>query len=405
MSDLAGIDLADPRLRADPHPTYHRLRAEAPVLEVVGPAGAELLLTRYEDCVSVLRDPRWSSNPGHVVADDVASPLRSRVAEAGLPVLLFMDPPDHTRLRRLVSKAFTPRTVERLRPRIADIFDGLTAGPAARGEMEVISELAYPLPVTVICEMLGVPVSDQSEFAGWSSDASRLLDGVIPDEQVERGLAAVMNFVAYFDQLFEERRRTPGDDLISRLLAVEDDGDALAHEELMATVLLLFVAGHETTMNLIGNGLLQLLRHRDQFDLLGRDPDLAPSAVEECLRFDGPVHLTGRVATVELSVAEHRVEPGRQVVTLLAAANRDPAVFEDPDRFDVCRADNHHLTFSHGLHYCLGAALARVEGQVVLGELARRWPGMELIDDQPALREHFILRGLESLHVSLPRRA
>lgn len=405
MTDLAALDLSDPALRADPHPTYHRLRAEAPIQEIVGPAGPELLLTRYDHCVSVLRDPRWSSSPSHAAsAENVTSVLRSQVAGADLPVLLFMDPPDHTRLRRLVSRAFTPRTVERLRPRIAEIFDELVAGPAEAGELEVISELAYPLPVTVICELLGVPVEDRDGFSGWSSDASRLLDGIIPDDQLERGFAALMQFISYFNDLFEERRRSPGDDLISRLLAVEDDGDALTHQELLATVLLLFVAGHETTMNLIGNGTFQLLRHRDQFDRLAADPGLAPAAVEECLRFDGPVHLTGRIATEDLDIDGFPVSKGRQVVTLLAAANRDPEVFAEPDRFDIGRADNHHLTFSHGMHYCLGAALARVEGQVVLSALARRWPGMELLDEHPVAREHFVLRGLESLRVSLPAR-
>ncbi len=403
MTDLAGIDLMDPVLRADPHPTYHRLRAEAPLQEITGPDGPELLLTRHDDCVAVLRDPRWSSSPTHAETEgEVASPLRSAVGAADLPVLLFMDPPDHTRLRRLVSKAFTPRTVERLRPRITSIFDDLVSAAAERGQIEVISELAYPLPVTVICELLGVPLADRDGFSGWSADASRLLDGVIPDDQMQQGLLAVMQFMNYFNQLFEDRRRNPGDDLISHLLAVEDDGDALTHEELLATVLLLFVAGHETTMNLIGNGLFQLLTHRDQYARLADDPMLAPSAVEECLRYDGPVHLTGRIATEDLHIGDLPVPAGRQVVALLAAANRDPAAFDDPDRFDVARSDNHHLTFSHGMHYCLGAALARVEGQVVLGGLAARWPDMELIDPAPRRREHFVLRGFESLPVTLP---
>lgn len=401
--DLADIDLSDPALRADPHPIYHRLRAEAPVQEIVGPEGPELLLTRYEDCAAVLRDPRWSSSPSHAEAgQNVASPLRAAVAGDNFPVLLFMDPPDHTRLRRLVSKAFTPRTVERLRPRITEILDELVREPAERGELELISELAYPLPVTVICELLGVPVADRDGFSGWSSDASRLLDGVIAEDEIERGVTALMQFVNYFNLLFEDRRRSPGEDLISQLLAVEEDGDMLTHQELLATVVLLFVAGHETTMNLVGNGLFQLLSHRDQFDRLAADPSLAPGAVEESLRFDGPVHLTGRVATEDLRVGDVPVPAGRQVVALLAAANRDPQVFEEPDRFDIGRTDNHHLTFSHGMHYCLGAALARVEGQVVLGELARRWPDMELLDRTPTRREHFVLRGLESLRVTLP---
>ena len=392
-----------PEHKRNPHPIYHEMRAASALTRLVEPDGrVGQVLTRYQDCVDVLRDPRWSSNPVHANPDQrVDSPVRAAVGENGLPVLLFIDPPDHTRLRRLVSKAFTPRTVEQLRPRIVDVFDELMAGPTERGELEVMAELAFPLPVTIICELMGVPLEDRMQFHGWSGDAARMLDGDMDEATATRGLMAIMQFVNYFGGLFEERRGSGGADLISQLVAVEEEGDRLSQEELIAITLLLFVAGHETTMNLIGNGLHALLTHRSEFDALAADPSLAPSAVEEALRFNGPVHLTGRIATEQLTVAGETFEKGDQVMTLLAAANRDPAVFDDPDRFDIRRTDNHHLTFSHGLHYCLGAALARVEGQVVLGELARRFPNMQLETTEPQLRDHFVLRGFEELRVKL----
>jgi cytochrome P450 len=265
-----------------------------------------------------------------------------------------------------------------------------------------VSALAYPLPVIVICELLGVPVEDRHQFEGWSSDATRLLDGDIDEETFQRGLLASMYFINYFNGLFEERRAAPRDDLLCALLAAEDGGDTLSEEELRSTVLLLFLAGHETTMNLIGNGLFALLTHRDQWARLCADPEgLTASTVEECLRWDGPVHLTGRIATEELEVGGQVFPAKSQVVTLLAAANRDPARFPDPDRFDVGRADNQHLTFSHGIHYCLGAALARLEGQVVFGALARKFPDLRLAVDSSEVeyRDHFVLRGLKALPV------
>ncbi len=210
-----------------------------------------------------------------------------------------------------------------------------------------------------------------------------------------------MNIIGYFNELFEQRRRAPRDDLVSALLAAEEEGDKLTEEELRSITLLLFIAGHETTMNLIGNGMKALLEHRDQFDRIVADPSLVPAAIEELLRYDGPVHLTGRIATQELEIGGRRFQPGEQVVVLLAAANRDPERFDDPDRLDVGRADNHHLTFSHGIHYCLGASLARVEGQVAIGSLVRRFPDMQLVTDEPKYRDHFVLRGLRELRVAV----
>jgi cytochrome P450 len=348
-----------------------------------------------------LRDARWSSDPAHTASDD---DTRAVINNAGVRTLLFMDPPDHTRLRRLVSKAFTPRTIEQLRGHVGEICDDLLDQWRGDEPFEVMAGLAYPLPVIVICELLGVPVDDRHQMEGWSSDASRLLDfSQIDEETAMKGMVAAMQFINYFNGLFEARRAEPRDDLLTELVKVEEAGDKLTEEELRSIVLLLFVAGHETTMNLIGNGLFALLQHHDQWERLVADPSLVPSAVEECLRYDGPVHLTGRIATTDLEVGGRTFRKGEGVMTLLAAANRDPDKFPDPDRFDVGRTDNQHLTFSHGIHYCLGAALARLEGQVVFERLARRYPTLKLAcgSDDVEYREHFVLRGLKALPVEV----
>jgi len=244
-----------------------------------------------------------------------------------------------------------------------------------------------------------VPAEDRHLFGPWSSDASRMLDADLDEATIQRGLLAFMSLVNYLNGIFEERRANPRDDLLSALLAAEEEGDRLSEEELRSTVVLLFVAGHETTMNLIGNGTVALLRQRDQWDRLIADPSLAPGAVEEVLRYDGPVHLTARTATVDCEVAGVAVEAGQGLVTLLAAANRDPERFPDPDRVDIARPDNHHLTFSHGIHYCLGAALARLEGQEVFKALTQRFPNLELTEE-PVHRDHFVLRGYKAVQVA-----
>jgi cytochrome P450 len=291
--------------------------------------------------------------------------------------------------------------VERLRSRIQELVDGILDEMAGQSEVELMSTLAYPLPVIVICQMLGVPAEDRALFGPWSSAASRLLDGDVDMDTANRGVVAVMQLISYLNDLFDERRRQPRDDLLSALLAAEEEGDKLSEAELRTVVVLLFIAGHETTMNLIGNGTLALLRHPDQLARLREDPGLDAAAVEELLRYDGPVHFTARVATEDMEVGGQHVPKGWQAVTVLAAANRDPARFDDPDRLDVGRPDNRHLTFSSGIHHCLGAALARVEGQVAIGSLVRRFPDLTLADPDPPYRDHVVLRGLQELRLSL----
>lgn len=387
--------LVPPEEWPDPHPHYHRMRAATPVLSI--PEWDEYVFTRWEDCERILRDPTMSSDPAN-------RRLEVPFMEFGEGMerprsMLMMDPPDHTRLRKLVSKAFTPRTVEQLRPHVADLVNTMLDEVDPSG-FDLISSLGFPLPVTVICEMLGVPAEDRHLFGPWSSDASRMLDADLDEATIQRGVMAFMQLVNYLNGIFEERRAAPRDDLLSALLAAEEEGDRLSEEELRSTVVLLFVAGHETTMNLIGNGTVAMMRQRDQWERLVADPSLAPGAVEECLRFDGPVHLTGRTATVPSVVAGVEIEPGQGLITLLAAANRDPARFPDPDRLDITRPDNQHLTFSHGIHYCLGAALARLEGQEVFKAMAQRFPTLELTEE-PVHREHFVLRGYQAVQVAI----
>ncbi|MEO6318410.1 MAG: cytochrome P450 [Acidimicrobiales bacterium] len=388
--------LVPPEQWPDPHPHYHRMRTATPILAV--PEWDEYVFTRFDDCERILRDPTMSSDP-----DTRRMELPFLEFGEGMErprSMLMLDAPDHTRLRKLVSKAFTPRTMERLRPHVAELADGMLDGADPAG-FDLISAVGFPLPVTVICELLGIPAEDRHLFGPWSSDASRMLDADLDDATIQRGVMAFMQLIDYLNGIFEERRAAPRDDLLSGLLAAEEAGDRLSEEELRATVVLLFVAGHETTMNLIGNGTVALLRQRDQWDRLVADPSMAPGAVEEVLRFDGPVHLTGRTATVPFQVGDITVEPGQGLVTLLAAANRDPARFADPDRLDIGRSDSHHLTFSQGAHYCLGAALARVEGQEVFKALVRRFPTLELAEE-PVHREHFVLRGYQAVHVTAP---
>jgi cytochrome P450 len=384
----------DPAFRRDPYPVYRRLQDESPVHET--PFGG-VILTRHADCVSVLRDRRWSS--------DVRNATQTGF-EPDLDILgdsrpfLFLDPPDHTRLRGLVSRAFTPRVVEALRPRVQELVDGMLDAAAEAGSLDVIEDLAYPLPVTVISEMLGVPAEDHTKFRGWSQELARSLDpNPFPStDYIYRLREAIESFDEYFGGLIEERRQRPREDLLSSLIAAEEEGDRLSETELLATCRLILVAGHETTVNLIGNGTLALLRHPEQLRLLREEPTLASSAVEEVLRYDPPVQLTGRIAMEEMEVAGVTVAAGHGALMLLGAANRDPERYAEPDRFDITRNDDSHLAFGYGIHFCLGAPLARLEGQVALAALARRFD-MELAVDTPEYKENFVLRGLRSLPV------
>jgi len=383
-----------PEFIENPFPVYHRLRTEDPVHE--SPMGF-WVLTRYDDVAGMLRDARF----GRKGFDTL---LQARFGEAGFDLsMLFRDPPDHTRLRALVSKAFTPRVVEEMRERIQEIVDALLDRAQDVGRMDVIADLAYPLPVIVICEMLGVPAENRDLFRRWSVDIARSLDAIaLPTEPevIERGTAARHALADYFRGLIAERRRRPKADLLSDLIAAEEQGDKLTEGELMATVLLLFVAGHETTVNLIGNGTLALLRHPVELRALRADPGLIGSAVEELLRYDGPVQRTGRMPNTDVALGGRTIPKGALVLGLIGAANRDPAHFPDPDRLDITRGDNRHLAFGWGIHFCLGAPLARLEAQIAILALVRRLPRLALATARLEWRRASTLRGLTALPVT-----
>ncbi len=386
-----------PEFHANPYPFYHRLRAADPVHRT--PMGL-WVLTRYDDVVSVMRDPRFGRDGfdqilANVYGEDTTNESRPRS-------MLFRDPPDHTRLRGLVSQAFTPRVIERMRSYIQDIVDRLLDQVQNANAMDVIADLAYPLPVTVICEMLGVPTDAHAGIRQWSADLVRSLDAIgMPTDEgvVQQGRTARRAMLDYFRGLIPERRQTPRDDLLSLLIAAEEQGDRLTEGELLLTCNLLFVAGHETTVNLIGNGLLALLNHPDQLAKLRADPTLLPGAVEELLRYDSPVQRTGRITNTDVELAGRKIAKGSVVVTAIGAANRDPAHFPDPDRLDIMRRDNRHIAFGFGIHFCLGAPLARLEGQIAIDTLLRRMPGLRLATSTPEWRESSTLRGLKTLPV------
>jgi pimeloyl-[acyl-carrier protein] synthase len=386
----------DPEFVADPYPTYRRLRTEDPVH--YNPLGF-WVLTRYQDVMATLRDGRAVKEP---IAAFVAARFGAPVPAIGFS-MLDRDPPDHTRLRGLVSKAFTPKMVERLRPDVQAIVDDLLDRVDGSGTMDLIEQFAYPLPVTVICRMLGVPVKDHERFKQWGLDIARGLDAIMlpPDSEVaRRSMASRHAITDYFRELIAERRATPRADLLTDLIAAEEAGDRLSEQELLATCILLLIAGHETTVNLIGNGTLALLRHPDQLRLLRERPELIGTAVEELLRFDGPVQRTARIPSEDITIDGRTIPKGELVMPFIGAADRDPAQFPDPDRLDITRADNRHVAFGLGIHFCLGAPLARVEGQIAINTLLARMPRLALATDRPAFRQSLTLRGLESLRVS-----
>jgi pimeloyl-[acyl-carrier protein] synthase len=396
-----------PEFRDDPYQFFRLLREHEPVHHT--PFGV-YLVSRHADAAAIVRDP-------HLSSDQRNSELYQAFAEAAPAfdedtmdqmndvVMLFKDPPDHTRLRGLVSKAFTPKMVERLRVRVQAIVDERLDEVEARsdGRMDVVTDLAYPLPVVIICELLGVPPEDHATFSAWSSELAASIDPdpLLSPDQRARIQEAGNAFLEYFTDLIERRRRSLRDDLLSALIEAEEGGDRLTEEELLGTALFLLIAGHETTVNLIGNGTLALLQHRDQLDRLRDDPSLDRHAVEELLRFDSPVQLTQRITLDEYRLGDVTIPKGQNLVPLLGAANRDPAEFDDPDRLDLGRENaNRHVAFGGGHHFCLGAALARLEGAAAIGTLVRRFPAIELAGE-PVRRTTFTLRGLEHLPVSI----
>lgn len=396
------LQLLDPANRPDPYRLCARFR-DGGALRLPGANLA--VFSSYRDCDEVLRHPSSSS-------DNVNSTVARRQAAAGTapqrqgpPGFLFLDPPDHTRLRRLVSKAFAPKVVSALEPDIRSLVHGLLGRVAEQGRFDVVEDFAYPLPVAVICRLLGVPLDDEPQFSRASALLAQALDpfstitGVPPDVASERQQAGAW-LRAYFHGLIERRRSQPGDDLLSGLIAVEESGDQLTEDEIVATCNLLLIAGHETTVNLIGNAVLAMLRQRGEWTALGADAGRASAIVEETLRYDPPVQLVGRIALADMTIGETEVPAGDVMMLLLAAAHRDPAEFDRPDTFDPGRTPLRHLGFGRGAHYCLGAPLARLEAGAALSAVAARFPAARL-DGEPEYKANVTLRGLSRLMVAV----
>ena len=391
----------DPEFKKNPYPTYARLRAEDPVHE--SPLGF-LVLTRYDDATTLLRHPQGSSDNTKSEAFNALVDAGDIDPEmAGRRPFLFMDPPDHTRLRGLVSKAFTPRSIEQLRVRAQELADELVGAMAGKDEVDVISDLAYPLPLIIISDMLGVPRADEERFRGWSHALARSLDPdfLLPPEAVAAREVAIDEFADYFHELIDDRRATPRDDMLTRLVEAEEAGDKLSENELLSTCILLLVAGHETTVNLIANGVLALARHPDQRDRLREDPALIKLAVEEVLRYDPPVQMTGRLAMEAIELPSTTLPKDGFAITLIGGANHDPEQFPNADDFDITRTPNAHLAFSLGHHFCLGASLARMEGQVALNTFVQRFDHFEVATDDLTYKDNLVLRGLTALPISL----
>ncbi|MFE4860819.1 cytochrome P450 [Streptomyces sp. NPDC056670] len=390
----------------DPYPAYAWLREHAPVHRTRLPSGVEAwLVTRYGDAKQALADQRLSKNPAH---HDEPAHAKGKTGIPGerkaelMTHLLNIDPPDHTRLRRLVSKAFTPRTVAQFAPRVRELTDQLIDAFAAKGEADLIHEFAFPLPIYAICDLLGVPREDQDDFRDWAGMMIRHGGG--PRGGVARSVKKMRNYLA---ELIHKKRENPGDDLISRLIEASDHGEHLTENEAAAMAFILLFAGFETTVNLIGNGMYALLRNPEQRErlqasLVAGETGLLETGIEELLRYDGPVEMaTWRFATEPLTLGGQDIAAGDPVLVVLAAADRDPERFAEPDTLDLGRRDNQHLGYGHGIHYCLGAPLARLEGQTALATLLRRLPDLRLAVEPDDLRWRggLIMRGLRTLPV------
>jgi cytochrome P450 len=401
-----------PAFVADPYPFYENLRATDPVLwmpELFGIGG--FLVTDHAACSSVLRSKHFGKE-GHKVLPAEKLALipqeSSEVVEWRKSSMLFRDPPEHTRLRGLVNQAFTPRTVERLRHHVAEVAGHLLDDIAARGRADLVRDFAFPLPVIVIAELLGVSPADRDRFKEWSTDLTLGINIGVGREELARTARAIEAISAYLTEVIEERRRAPRADLISDLVRAQDAGDRLTMDEILATCRLLLTAGHETTVNLIANGTVALLRHPEQKQALAAaldGPDAAAAlerAVEELLRYDSPVQITPRFTLEETPLGRHTARPGNLVIAILGAANRDAAVFADPARLDLHRENARaHLSFGGGIHYCLGAPLARLEGEIAIGAILRRLPGLALAPGELTYRQHLVLRGPSSLPVTV----
>ncbi len=388
----------------DPYPLFRRLQSEDPVHWCAPLNG--WLITRHDDVMAGFRDSRLSSDRISLNMNAMPEPLRTQMCPLGDHVsnwLGFTDPPKHTRMRGLIMKVFTPRLAEQMAPRIEEIVTGLLDRLAPRGEMDFMADVAFPLPASVICEILGILMDFQDRFRRWAEDMLLFAGAVGPSiaKVAAPAHASYVELTAYFRELTRERRRAPRADLLSALAAVEDEEGGLSEAELMGLSVFLFIAGHETTVSLMGNGLLALLNHPAELARLRRDPTLMASAVEEFLRYESPIQLATRLPVEDIELRGKTIRRGQTVVLMLGAANRDPERFSAPDRLDVGRTENKHTAFGWGAHFCLGAPLARIETQIALKLFLERAPQMQVIGGAPSWREDNNIRSLRALRVKL----
>ena len=398
---LSLYHLLDPEVLANPYPLYHRLRSEDPVHW--DPFLHAWVVTRYADVITVFQ--RFSANrtPTPEQLTSLGLSALTPLAQVMVRQMLFLDPPDHGRVRGLAAKAFTPRRVEVLRSHIQDITGSLLDAVLARGtgRMDVIADLAYPLPAIVTAELLGVPTSDWKQLTTWSGDFAQVLGNFQHNpDHASRVLRSLEEMLSYFRAAVRDHRDHPRDGLISALLNAEIDGDRLTEEEVVANVIVTMVGGQETTTNLIGNGILTLLRKPDQLELLRTELSLVPSAVEELLRYESPSQQTARLAPDDVMLGGKVIRKRQAVIAVMGAANRDPERFPDPDRLDLTRQDNRHVAFAWSSHFCFGAPLARIEGQTAFETVLKRMPNLQLAPGPVTWRENLGLRGLTALHVT-----
>ena len=400
MSDVS-FNPFDPEFRKNPHPFYDRLRTEEPVHRT--PLGF-VVLTRYEDVANTLRNNDFSRDI-EVNANLPESPTRKfRRENERSKSMLNLDPPDHTRLRRLVSKSFTPSAIEKLRPRIQQLVDDALANAKRTGHLELVEELAFPVPFQVISDLLAMPTERGEELREWSQIITATLEPTTGVEELEKGQEAIAKMRPYLEEIIQHRRRNMGDDMLSSLIAVEEQGEKLNNDELMSFVILLYIAGHETTVNLIGNSVHALLTHPEQLDVMRRE-SCTPNMVDELLRFNGPVQHTIRTPLVDISIPvngqEMLIKKGSLVLASLGAGNHDPSVFDNPHQLDFSRSNsNRHLAFAAGVHYCLGASLAKLETEVAVGTLVKTFKSIEF-DSLPEWRDRLTIRGVSKFELNV----
>ena len=389
----------------NPYRIYAHLRRNAPLLWMDKFRSGAWLVSRYADVLAGLHDSRLSSRRSHTLTAALPGEVQSEFStfnQIFSKWMLFLDPPEHSRLRKLLNKEFTPNMIQRLRPRIQQVVDTLLDQAAGKPEMEFMTEFASPLPVRVIAEMLGIPSEDQRDFQIWSDALTDFFgNSSATVETARRAQNSLISLTEYFRALLPERRENKGDDLVSLLLRVEEEGEALTNEELLGQCTLLLVAGHETTRNLLGNGMLALLKNPDQFSKLKENPSLINSAVREFNRYDSPVQFSGRAVTEDFSWHGQEIKKGQTIILLLGSANHDPDKFSNPEQLEISRDEGMPLSFGHGTHFCIGAALAQTEAEIAFTTLLERTSNLRLLDDVPAWRPNLSFRGLNRLPLSL----